>query len=597
MPRLEKMTNLAPDAPKRRAPPIVVFLGAIAAGLLCGSLALHVVPGRSGGTEALSGRIPETPPPAVPPSFKDVTAAAGIRYRHEAGNRGKFYYPEVMGAGCAFFDYDGDGRLDVYFVNGNLLPPEKPDPKITNVLYRNKGDGTFEDVTEKAGVGDPSYGQGCCAADYDGDRDQDLYVTNYGANVFYRNKGDGTFEKLNGVAASSGWGQSCAFFDADGDSCLDLYAQNYLIYSIEGHEDWPITIAGKKVLDYCSPSGYDGEQDRLFINRRDGTFRDVTAESGIVVPGGKGTGMGLICADMDDDGDMDIAVSNDTRPNFYFRNEGKGRFTECGLSVGLAYNAEGGTEAFMGIDAGDYDGDGLLDLAIPCLRTEGFNLFRNLGGAFSEVSVTTGLDAATSAYTGFAPVFIDHDSDGDLDLFFTCGEVRMGRTEESRAGASFLERYAMQSLLLENRDGRFVDVSNVAGTFFQEKRVSRSCSAGDYDDDGDLDLVVTSMGGEAVLLRNDTRGGHWIGFKLEGKPPNTDAIGARLRLRAAGRAQVRQVYGGGSYLGQRDRRQLYGLGAATAIEDLWVRWPDGSEATYQGLEIGRYHTLRQEGDK
>jgi hypothetical protein len=495
-----------------------------------------------------------------------------------------------MGAGCAFFDFDDDGRLDIYLVNGNRLPPDAPSAAVTNVLYRNNGDGTFTDVTALAGVGDPSYGQGCCAADYDGDGDQDLYVTNYGPNVLYRNRGDGTFDEFDGGVADAGWGQSCAFFDADGDGDLDLYLQNYLIYSLDNHEKWYISIGGKRVLDYCSPSGYRGEQDRLFLNLGNGTFRDGTRSSGITAP--RGTGMGLACADMDNDGDPDIVVANDSRPNFFFLNLGNGKFTECALSYGLAYNSEGGTEAFMGIDVGDYDGDGWLDLAIPCLRREGFNLFRNLGKMFSEVSVVTGLDAATSAVTGFSPVFIDYDNDGDLDLFCTAGEVRMGRTPA--VGGSFEERYAMQDLLLENRDGRFVNVTPFAGPDVQGRQVSRACSAGDYDNDGDLDLLVTAMGGPVRLLRNDTRGGAWIGFRLEGRPPNRDAVGARLRLVAGGRAQVRELYAGGSYLGQRDRRQLFGLAGAGEVEELRVRWPGGEERIYRDLEINRYHTLRQE---
>jgi hypothetical protein len=573
--------------PRGRAHPAVLFLAALAAGFACGGLAMLAV--RRGGVED-PGPMAGSRPPAVLPQFTDVTDSAGIRFKHEAGNKGKYYYPEVMGAGCAFFDYDGDGNLDIYFVNGNLLPPEAPSPEIQNALYRNNGDGTFTDVTAKAGVGDPSYGQGCCAADYDGDGDQDLYVTNYGPNVLYRNKGDGTFEKVDGIWSDPGWGQSCAFFDADGDGDLDLYLQNYLNYSLQDHKDWPVTIGGEKVLDYCDPQGYFGQDDRLFRNEGNGAFVDVTRESGIV--GRDGTGMGLACADMDGDGDPDIVIANDTRPNFYYENAGQGKFVEKALAAGLAYNAEGNVEAFMGVDVGDFDGDQLLDVAIPSLRTEGFNLFKNLGSMFSDVSVTSGLDAATSAYTGFAPVFIDDDSDGDLDLFFTAGEVRMGRTPAGTS-SSFEERYAMTDLLIENKEGRFANISAFAGDHFKVRRIHRSCSAGDYDNDGDLDLLVTAMGGKPALLRNDTRGGNWIGFKLQGKAPNLDAVGARVWLTAGGRTQLREIHAGGSYLGQRDRRLLFGLGSASRVEKVRVRWSGGQEQTYGELEIQRYHTLRQ----
>ncbi len=530
-----------------------------------------------------------TPPLlSAKPIFTDVTEAAGIRFRHEAGSTGKFYYPEVMGAGCAFFDADGDGDLDIYLVNGNRLPPAVPSPEIINVLYRNNGDGTFADVTAQAGVGDASYGQGCCAADYDGDGDQDLYVTNFGPNVLYRNEGGGSFKAVQGTLADPGWGQACAFFDADGDGDLDLYLQNYLEYSLEDREEWYVMIGGERVLDYCSPSGYRGQQDRLYQNQGDGTFRDVTRHSGIVAP--EGTGMGLVCADLDDDGDQDIMVSNDSRPNFYFENDGQGRFTERGLRRGLAYNGEGGTEAFMGIDVGDFDGDCLLDVVIPCLRTEGFNLFRNLGSMFRDVSVSTGVDGATSSVTGFAPAFLDYDRDGDLDLFFTAGEVRMGRTTAG-AGTSFWDRYAMRDILLENRQGRYVNVSGSAGPHFRQRGVSRACSRGDYDNDGDIDLLITAMNGEARLLRNDTEGGHWIGFTLRGTPPNRDAVGARLRLTAGGRTQVSEIIAGGSYLGQADRRVLFGLGDATQVKELFVRWPDGNERRYGDLAIDQYHEV------
>ncbi len=580
-----------PGPRSRVSAAIFIFLGAASVGFLAGALALRL--SRTGEPRAdLAGATEGPARPEAVPVFTDVTAAAGIRFHHENGATGRFYYPEVMGAGCALFDADGDGRLDIFLVNGNRLPPPTRSPEITSKLYRNRGDGTFEDLTARAGVGEPSYGQGACAADFDGDGDQDLYVTGFGPGVLHRNRGGGTFEKAEGEAADPGWGQACAFFDADGDGWLDLYVQHYLDYSIESHEEWHVTIGGKRVLDYCSPSGYHGQQDRLYRNLGNGHFRDITAECGIVAA--EGTGMGLVCADLDGDGRMDIAVANDSRPNFLFHNEGQGRFAECGLSRGLAFNGEGGTEAFMGIDAGDFDGDGLLDLVIPSLRTEGFNLYRNLGSMFAEVSVATGLDAVTSSSTGFAPVFIDYDSDGDLDLFFTCGEVRMGRTDAGE-GASLLERYAMPSLLLENRAGRWANVSERAGPFFRERRVARAASAGDFDDDGDLDLLVTTLGGEPALLRNDTPRGHWIGFRLEGRPPNRDAVGAELRLSAGGRVRVSQVFAGGSYLGQRDRRQLFGLGPVTGMDGLEVRWPGGRRSVHRGLEVDRYHRIVEEG--
>jgi len=526
----------------------------------------------------------------VAPAFTDVTAEAGIHFRHEAGSNGNFYYPEVMGAGCAFFDADNDGNLDIYLVNGNYLPPDAPSADLTNALYRNNGDGTFRDVTRRAGVGDPTYGQGCCAADYDGDGDQDLYVTNLGPNRLYRNQGDGTFALVERAAADPEWGQACAFFDADGDGDLDLYVQNYLVYSLEDQmdDDWFVMIDGEKVGDYCGSGAFEGQQDRLYRNEGDGRLVDVTAEAGIVAPGG--TGMGLLCADLDDDGDQDVVVTNDNQANFYFQNDGAGHFTDVALMQGLACNWSGGVEAFMGVDAADVNGDGLLDLAVPCLRTQGFNLFQNLGATFSDVSVVVGLDAATSPFEGFAPVFLDYDSDGDHDLYFTTGATIMGN---AGAATSFRNRYAMRDLLLENRGNEFVDVTDAAGPPLDHVAVSRACAAGDYDNDGDLDLLITALNDRARLLRNDTHGGHWIGFALTGRPPNRDAVGAKLWLTAGGRVRVSLIVAGGSYLAQRDRRVLFGLGPLTKVDRLLVRWPDGEETVHRNLQVDRYHELRQ----
>jgi len=527
-----------------------------------------------------------TATPRIVPVFTDVTAEAGICFRHEAGCTGRFYYLEVMGAGCAFFDADNDGNLDVYLVNGNHLPPHSPSSDTTDALYRNNGDGSFTDVTSQAGLADASYGQGCCAADYDGDGDQDLYVTNFGPNRLYRNQGDGTFALVEQAAADPGWGQSCAFFDADRDGDLDLYVENYLIYALEDQQDWYVMVGGKKVRDYCGPDSFDGQQDRLYRNLGAGTLEDMTQEAGIIAP--DGTGMGLVCADLDNDGDQDIVVANDNQANFYFQNDRAGHFTESALVQGLAYNSEGRAEAFMGIDAGDFNGDGLLDLAIPCLRTQGFSLFQNLGTMFSDVSVVTGLDKATSPVEGFAPVFIDYDSDGDLDLYFTTGGTVMGN---AGAATSFRDGYAMRDLLLENRQNRYVDVTTAAGPALDRLAVSRACAAGDYDNDGDLDLLITAVNDQTRLLRNDTDGGHWIGFTLRGRVPNRDAIGARLRLTAGGRARVSEIVAGGSYLGQRDRRVLFGLGQLTQVEELLVRWPDGKEMVHHNLPVDRYHEL------
>ncbi len=400
------------------------------------------------------------------PQFVDVTAESGIAFQHTNGmEAGKYEYLEVMGGGVAAFDYDQDGDLDLYFVNGNRSRGA-PDPALTNRLYRNEGNLRFQDVTQQAGVGDAGYGQGCAAGDYDRDGDLDLYVTNCGPNVLYRNNGDGTFTDITQAAgvADDGWGQSVCFVDFDRDGHLDLLVQNYLARGVtEGVEAY-ITIGQRKVPDYPSPLGFPGAPSRLFQNQGDGTFRDVAQEAGLTRQDGKG--MGLACVDLTGDGWPDVFLSNDTMENFLYRSRGAGRFEEIGHLAGVAYSASGVPEASMGVDVVDYDDDGDLDLIVPCLARQFFTLYRNDGTQFSDVSSMVGLDQATAGATGFDAHFLDYDNDADRDLFFTCGGVRM--IESAPADASYAQRYGIPDLLIANDGaGRFRDVSRWAGTHFQ----------------------------------------------------------------------------------------------------------------------------------
>ena len=529
----------------------------------------------------------------IRPQFVDVTAESGISFQHTNGMaEGKYEYLEVMGGGVAAFDYDQDGDLDLYFINGNRSRGA-PDPAITNRLYRNEGNLKFSDVTEQAGVGDAGYGQGCAAGDYDGDGDLDLYVTNYGPNVLYRNNGDGTFADVTQEAgvADDGWGQSVCFFDFDRDGRLDLLVQNYLARgATEGVEAY-INIGPRKVPDYPSPLGFPGAPSRLFQNQGDGTFREVAQEAGLTRQDGKG--MGLACVDLTGDGWPEIFLSNDTMENFLYRNQGNGRFEEIGHLAGVAYSASGVPEASMGVDVADFDDDGDLDLIVPCLARQFFTLYRNDGTQFADASSMVGLDQATAGATGFDAHFLDYDNDGDRDLFFTCGGVRM--VESAPADASYTRRDGIPDLLVANDGtGRFQDVSRWAGAYFQHAWIGRGSVVGDLDDDGDLDLVISNLADRAIVLRNDTPGGHWLTLELIDSRGRRQPDAVSVWVTAAGRRQHGVTHPGTTYLSQSDRRLHFGLGDARKIEQLVIRWPDGTEHTLSDVAVDQILKLRQE---
>ena len=529
----------------------------------------------------------------APPVFVDITASAGIAFTHVNGHTGKFLYPEIMGAGVGLFDTDGDGLLDVYLVNGNHLR-EEPDPAITNKLYRNNGDGTFTDTTARAGVGDPGYGQGCCVGDYDNDGDLDLYVSNLGHNRLYRNEGDGTFTE---VAAAAGvddpdWGQSCVFLDHNGDGQLDLYVQNYLTFCADTDVVAFIYVGTRRIPDYPAPSNFEGAADRLYRNNGDGTFTDVTVDSGLMRSGGKG--MGCACYDMNGSGHVDIFVTNDGMENYLFRNRGDGTFEEIGLTAGVAFGGMGIPEASMGVDVGDYDGDGLLDMIVPCTRQQTYTLYRNHGDFFVDVSQLAGLVQVTSDRTGFSPNFLDYDNDGDLDLFFTTGGVRAN--ELVPEDADYDTRYGARDILAAN-DGRgaFVDVSAHAGPHFQRQLIGRGAAAGDLDNDGDIDLVILNLAGPAVVLRNDTSQGRWLTIILAPNTGSADALGTVVRATAGGRTWTTQVHSGVSYLSQNDRRVHFGLGSAARVDRLEIVWPGGELQVLEDLPVNRFITVVQPG--
>ena len=516
--------------------------------------------------------------------FVDVTEAAGITFKHINGESGRLYYLETMGAGAAFLDYDNDDDLDLYIVNSAPLLGFVTDTPPTNSLYRNDGDQGFTDVTAEAGVGHLGYGMGCGTADYDNDGDPDLYVTNFGENVLYRNNADGTFTDVTGhagVGDGDRWSSSCAFVDYDHDSDLDLYVVNYLDYDIVEDGEWYDTN-GRRI--YSNPRIYKGVSDTLYRNNGDGTFTDVTQRAGVYNDTGKG--LGVTCGDYDNDGRMDIYVANDTTPNFLYRNMGDGTFTDLGVVAGVAYNEEGVAEGGMGVDFGDYNNDGSLDIFVTNFSRETNTLYRNnSNGIFADVTYMAHLGDSTFLKLGFGTKFFDADNDGDLDLFVANGHVYS--TVESQSDTI---EYAQADQLLLNMEGfSFRDVSHECGTYFSIKGVSRGAAFGDYDNDGDTDIFVVNLNQKAVLLRNDGgNGNNWLKIKIIGVKSNRDGIGARIRVVTRSHTQIREVQAGSSYLSGHDLRLIFGLGADTEAREVTITWPSGLEQTLTAVEANQF---------
>ncbi|MFO0981691.1 MAG: CRTAC1 family protein [Planctomycetota bacterium] len=507
-------------------------------------------------------REPHEPPRAL--AFRDVTRAAGITFVHHHGGTGQKLFPETMGAGCAFLDYDGDDDLDIYLVNG---------PGAPAALYQNDGHGKFQDVTRAAGLGKPCFGMGCCAADVDNDGGLDLFLASYGSKTLYRNAGGGRFADVTAAAGfgdDSRWATSAAFGDYDNDGYVDLYVCHYVKYDI-AHP--PTCLGAGGVREYCNPADFPSEPDALYRNRGDGTFEDVTTRAGIDDRDGRG--LGVVFGDPDDDGDQDVFVANDMSRNDYFENSGHGTFSENGLQAGLAYNEGGHVSAGMGTDFGDYDNDGREDLYVVNFSLETNTLFHNDGGGlFTDRTAELGLAPLTLRPLGFGTLFFDPDLDGDLDLFTANGHV-LDTIESYGKGLT----YAQTAQLLENLDhGAFRDASRAAGSWFAQAFVGRGAAAGDFDDDGDEDLLIANCNQAPVLLQNDqTTGRSWLTVVLVGTHSNRSAIGARVSFRAGGMLHTDTVRAGNSYLSQSDLRLHFGLGACTKVAGLVVRWPSGAQ--------------------
>ncbi|MFB3133895.1 MAG: CRTAC1 family protein [Rhodothermales bacterium] len=520
--------------------------------------------------------------------FHEGAREAGVDFVHVRAQTLRHWFPEIMSGGAAWLDYDGDGDLDLYLVQGGDLDPHTAE-RPGNRLFRNRGDGAFEDVTEAAGVGDQGYGMGCAVGDYDGDGDLDLYVTNVGPNVLYRNAGDGTFEDVTTQAGVGhpGWGTSAAFIDYDDDGHLDLYVVNYIDWSPEQE----ITCFAGGTRDYCHPENYNASAtDVLYHNAGDGTFVDRTRASGIFRA--KGNGLGLTHGDFNGDGLADFYVANDGNPNQLWINQGDGAFTDQALRSGSAVNRQGSAEAGMGVVAADLENDGDLDLFITHLRDETNTLYRNQEGLFEDATVRTGLSTPSIPYTGFGVGLADFDHDGALDLYVANG--RVGRTLASLGEDPYGEP---NQLFRGLGDGRFEEVMPRGGLARPLIGTSRAAVFGDYDGDGDIDVLVVNNDGRAHLLENQVgHRGRWILFRVVDRR-GRNAIGARVRITAAGRRQWRLVQRAYSYLSSNDPRVHFGLAEAEQVEEVMVVWPGGRQESFGPFAAGAVHELREGGGK
>ncbi|PWT96055.1 MAG: RNA-binding protein [Blastocatellia bacterium] len=549
-------------------------------------------PGRSYDSGPV-GRKPPAPAPQFPSpiTFTDITTQTGINFKHAASPTSQKYLPETMGGGVALFDYDNDGRLDIYFTNGALLKdpmtanaqPDKTDPRFWNRLYHQKIDGTFEDVTEHAGVRGVGYSMGVAAGDFDNDGYVDLYVTYYGGGTLYRNKGDGTFEDVTKKtnANPGGWATSVGWFDYDRDGRLDLFVLRYM--------DWDFVrgslACGATVRAYCHPDNFKGVAPALLHQKEDGTFEDVSMKAGIADPTGKG--LGIAFADFDNDGLTDIFVANDSVRQFLFHNRGDGTFEDVALLSGAGYDDNGKTFAGMGVDAADYDNDGFPDVFITTLSNETYPLFHNSGDlTFTSRTSVSGIGLITLLNTGWGTRFVDFDNDGWRDLFVAQGHV----LDTIESSTSYLN-YKQTPILMRNTGKGFVNVSNSAGLTMS--LAARGAAFGDLDNDGDVDVVIAQTNGAPVILRNNGSKNNWLGISLSGLKSNRQGLGTRVVVTdSTGAKQIFDVSTASSYLSSNDPRIVVGLGTKTA-QSIQVKWPSGVVQTVTSPAVDRYMTIKE----
>jgi enediyne biosynthesis protein E4 len=554
-------------------------------------------PQRTG--RSYDSNIPARKPPAPlpqsqsPVTFTDITAQTGITFRQYASPTSQKYLPETMGGGVALFDFDNDGRLDIFFTNGARLQdpmpkgarPDKSDPRFWNRLYHQRPDGTFEDVTERAGLRGDGYSMGVAAGDFDGDGFVDLYVTGLEGGTLYRNRGDGTFEdvtqKLN--AAVKGWTTSAGWLDYDRDGRLDLFVARYMDWDFRSGA---LYCGSPQVRAYCHPDNFKGASPVLLHQKSDGTFEDVSAKAGVADPEGKA--LGVAFADFDGDGLVDIFVANDNARQFLFRNKGDGTFEDVALLAGVGYDENGKSFSGMGVDAADYDNDGLVDVFVTALSNETYPLFRNNGDlTFAYATSSAGVSLISIPFSGWGARFADFDNDGLRDIFVAQGHVL--DTIEKTTG--FL-MYKEPPLLMRNTGKTFVNVSDSAGLTM--KLAARGAAFGDLNNDGQVDVVLAQTDGPPVILRNNGTKNHWLGLALVGPKGNRQALGARVVVTdSAGGRQVFDVTSAGSYLSSNDPRVIAGLGTKTGVRSVEVRWPDGRTQTIDNPQIDKYLTVTE----
>lgn len=571
---------------------------------------------RSQSAPGLPERLGGVPPVRLP-IFRDVARSVGLDFVHINGASEQRWLPEILGPGGLFLDFDNDGWLDVFLVDGGSNADATVAGRARHRLYRNRGNGTFEDATTTSGIRHREYGMGACAGDYDNDGLIDLYVTSVGSNQLYHNAGHGRFTEVPnaGGANPNLWSTSCAFLDVDRDGHLDLFVTNYVdaVLNKERRQGVPgdrvnpfCGIAGPPpVRDYCHPLMYPPLHSVLYRNTGRKSFEDISTSSGVAAH--RGNGLGVAVADVDDDGWPDVFVANDAMPNFLFRNDADGTFTNIAGAAGVAVTADGKAKAGMGTAFADFGGNGRLGLIVTNHEAEMHSVFLNVGGAiFSDVTVRSGVGPATRPYVGFGVAFFDYDNDTDLDIAIANGHV-MANVSLLRGGG----RFAQRNLLLRNDDGRFENVTAQVGPGFSMELVSRALAAGDIDNDGDLDLLVTNNGAGVNLLLNEglaprpvrvSEGGsgaeaagsaNAMLVRVIGTKSNRSGIGTRLTLTTGGRRQLREVQSGSSYLAQNDLRAHFGLGAANRSERLEIRWPSGATEVVADLPANHVITVRE----
>ena len=547
---------------------------------------------------AASSEKPVPPAPGHSPvRFVNVARDAGLTLRNVSGEVQKTTIDETVGNGICLYDVDDDGAIDIFIPNGSRGRPYPPGEAPRSALYRNKGGGAFEDITERAGVASIGYwAQGCVFGDYDDDGKIDLFLTGFGRYILYRGLGGGRFRDVTASSGlkSRGWSTGAAFGDYDGDGRLDLYVSHYVDYDASSP---PLPGPGslkncfyKGAPVICGPGGLQPSIGRLFHNEGNGTFRDVTQGSGLVIRP-TGYGLGVVWSDLDLDGDLDLFVANDTTPNWLYRNDGHGRFTEVGAMSGAAFTEEGRAQSGMGVDAGDYDNDGRPDLIVTNFSHDYSTLRHNDGGMmFTDVSIPSGIGLATMPTLGWGVGFLDYDNDGRQDLFIANGHV-FPNIDDRHLGTTWKQH---NQLFHNEGGGRFLEVTSQAGPAFEELHSARGAAFGDIDDDGDVDIVVNNIDEPPALLRNDGgNAAHWIGFRLFGARRNRNAVGARVTVSAGLLRQTREIHAGASHNSSNDPRLLFGLGSSTRVDRVEIRWPLGRTQVLTDLPIDRYHIVHE----